>query len=319
MSLWSAAPPRTTLNDAIRGRYSCHDPKTENFPDSKGPAHYTPRHPNLRKSDTGNVILRHVPIGKTERDLTLSNGVNVRHVLPAGPGTYEPVDLWKETRSPTHADDLLTGPERLLATLSGRSTTSGKSPSRSPPLGGAAKLASSALRHTGLDETIGPGSYSPSPPASPSKTVRFSQLRRDANNALPRPQPLSPDEAKLLPPVGTGKPSTADAGLRGSPRRPPGKVMGVRGPTISTTARTFNLHNPNSFTFRHKDVDFAVPPPGWYNARDDVTRKRSPRSGAGTFSTSPRRIDLARRTAAPGPGTYSYENASSTTASLMSM
>jgi hypothetical protein len=190
----------------------------------------------------------------------------------------------------------------------------GAASERSPPqIGGRAKLVSSSVRRTALPDTIGPGTYDPPlPKQSKAAGAQFakSKVRRSANDPIPRPPPLLPEELAALPPVGAGKPGTAEPGIRGSPRKPAGKVLAKKGATISQSPRNFNLHNPNSFMPRHKDQDFAIPPPGWYDAKDEAVRRHNPKQGAGAFTTSPRRIDLARRTAAPGPGTYQMGDSS---------
>jgi hypothetical protein len=298
--MWSAAPPRSFMNDGCRGRYSSVPPKAENFPESRGPQYYSPRRLDLHNTLIGNVTLRFKEKGTTERDLTLSNGVDVRHLLPAGPGSYEPDDLWKRSRSPQDGLSPSSG-----SGLSPTKTPDGRrSPPRSPPLGGSGKLVSATVLRTGAED-LGPGSYDPMLPKTSQSGGTFSRLKRDSNLPLRRPKPLTREEVDTLPPVGCGKPGTSEPGIRGSPRRPPGKTVAVRGPTIPISPRKFNLTNPNSFTYRDRDADFNVPPPGWYNARDTVTSRSSlTLSRGGRFTSSPRRIDLSRRTAAPGPGTY---------------
>lgn len=285
MSLWSLSPPRVTMGEPNRGRFSSTEPKPDT---TLGPAHYSPKRCDLHNSATGNVALRPV-LGKTEREVTLSNGVNVRHVSPIGPGAYQVQESWQRLHTPGSPS-----PARSRSV----------SPSGRPGTCSPVRDMKSTLRTS--SGALGPGEYGvpPDPQRPVARGVAFSKTPRAVCAQLDKPKPLSIQELHALSPQSPNKSLTP-----ARKQRPVSQTLTKRGSTISKTPRCFNLSNPNSFTFAHRDDRALVPPPGWYEVSVKATPRKpvglpSPSRGAGTFSTSPRRIQLAYKTSAPGPGTY---------------
>ena len=314
MSQWSLGQPRACLNDANRGRFSAVEPKAENNPFSRGPAGYNPNVEFARKqtpsSRVGCVFLRPIR-GETEREQALSDGTLIRHILPAGPGSYEV------------GSTLLNGE---LSPTRHRSPQRDAARARSPPFGGAAAQRSSppverapapgaydtdaALRKASNKPTSptlplgqsprgvaeGPGVWRCGVSLAPtSPRTSYTGARRQTNAA---PRTARGDAAST--------PAAAGSRTRAPAPAPPGlssqQLPKPKGGTFTRTPRNFNLHNVNSFTPRERDADFAHPPPGWYAPKGS----HNPRTQrlVGCFSKTPRVIDLSNKTPAPGPGTY---------------
>lgn len=285
MSSWALQPKRTLLNDPNRSRFSARDPPFENLPNSPGPAAYTPR--PVMPIVKGAVKLTHVPVGMTERDRTLSNGVKVDHVLPINSLTYVPEYFPRTIKSPPQ-------------TLSPRT-----SPRFPKPVTDAERYAA---------ELPGPGSYlTPTPPGRSSK---WSQSKRSVCEPLVR-EHLSYDEpptaSKSVTPRQSRSPvqspslgGSLRSGLSPSPQVGHGGVSPpLKGPTIGHSPRHFNLHNPNSNVARERDPDFDNPPPGRYNNTISPKSSAATAGTKGKFSPSPRRMDMTRNVDVPGPGSYS--------------